>query len=140
MSKKICMRLAALLILAALTGCARAEEEGGMDAVQTRIVAETYGVIEYISVVTNTAKVTDQEACAEEIIEHCINNDFQSVRFSYDRGGYPVELHAEVYLTQEDMRNGTPVFTMDYVQDEGDDYQYNIKDHPEKFRLIINEE
>lgn len=123
-----------------LPGCERTEEEVGMDVVQSRVESGTYGAIEHLSVVTNTKEVTDFETCAEEIIERCVNNNFQSIRFSYDRTGYPVGIHAEVYLSREDMRNGEPVFTMDYMQDKEDDYQYNIKDHPEKFHLTINEE
>lgn len=122
-----------------LTGCGREEPEEGMDVVRNRVVIMEHGTIEHLAIVTNTGEVEDWEACAMEIIEHCVNNDFQTVRFSYDRNGYPVELHAEVYLTKEDMKNGEAVFSMSYVQDESYGYQYNIKDHPEKFYLELKE-
>lgn len=122
-----------------LTGCGRnvEEREMEMDVAQSRAEQMEYGTIEYLTIVTNTDEVPDWEACAEEIIERCVNNDFRTIRFSFDESGYPVELHAEVYLTQEDMKSGNAVFLMDYVQDKANGYQYNIKDDPEKFDLQL---
>lgn len=137
MKKKICAGVILILVLAVFAGCAETEEEAEMDVVQTQVKLMPQGAVESIVVVTNTKEVEDKEACAQEIIAHCVANDFHNVRFSYDRSGYPVELHAKVYLKKEDMKNGEPVFEMDYEQDEEDNYQYNIKDNPEKFHLTI---
>ena len=134
MSRMVWMVLVWTLLL---TGCGRDEPEKGMDVVGIRAEIVENGTIEHLAIVTNTDGIEDWEACAEEIIERCVNNDFQSVHFSYDLNEYPVGLHAEVYLTEEDMRNGVAVFSMSYMQDESSGYQYNIKDYPEKFSLEL---
>lgn len=111
--------------------------DGVMDAVQSRPDSSPEGTVQYLSVVANTEKIDDFEACAEEIIEHCVANDFKTVMFSYDLSGYPIEVHATVYLTRKDLTDGRPVFEMDYEQDKEGDVRYNIKDHPEKFHMTI---
>ena len=151
MKKKSCACLVLLLVLAFLMGCAGTEEKTGieketgieeetgteMDAANSRLELTEHGVVEYLSVITYSTEIEDMETCAEEIIERSIANDFKNILFSYDRNGYPIELHAKVYLTEKDMENGNPVFEMDYEQDKEDGYRYNIKDHPEKFHLTI---
>ncbi len=125
-----------LVLTLLLSGCGQ-KEEGEMDAVQSRAERTEHGTIQYLSIVTNTGEVEDWEACAREVIERCVNNDFQTILLSYEGSGYPIELHAEVYLTKEDMKNGDAVFLMDYEQDETGGQWYNIKENPEKFSLEL---
>lgn len=141
--KKIFLVMAIALLT--LCGCAQEpkteekQEEMKMDVEQTHKILRDEGPIQYLDVVTNTSKITDKEACAREIIEHCIKNDFPGVRFSYDLSGYPIEIHASVYLNEEDADDGKSVFEMTYKQDADEGYRYNIKDHPEEFTLKITE-
>ena len=51
---------------------------------------------ERLMIVVNKLHVTDQKACAEEIVEHCGENSFKSVRFSYDQS-VPNALYVTVY-------------------------------------------
>lgn len=93
--------------------------------------------IEDIVVIVNQKEIVNYEKCAKQIIEHCIQNDFQNIRFSYDVQGYPNELCATVYLKKDDIKHNEPVFKMNYKQDFEKKYKYNIKDNPEKFNLEI---
>lgn len=93
--------------------------------------------IEDIVVVVNQKEIVNYEKCAKKIIEHCIQNDFQNIRFSYDVQGYPNELCATAYLKKDDIKQNEPVFKINYRQDFEKKYKYNIKDNPEKFNLEI---
>ena len=68
-----------------------------------------------MSVILNTLVVTDQQKCAEQILEKCRDNSFHSVRFSYDIQ-IPHALSVTVYKNQIDG-------------------SYNIVDNPQKFTL-----
>lgn len=112
------------------------EYSGEMDAISSHSM--TFGDDAHIMdiyVVAN-AKVTDYETCAKEVIQHCIANDFHTINFSYDYNGYPSELNATVYETENDFDNGDYLFKMSYTQDSNT-LEYNIADHPEHFSLTI---
>lgn len=93
---------------------------------------------ENITVIVNKTHIEDIQACAEEIVERCRNNDFDSVLFSYDES-IPNELHATAYLNERDLKRGKAVFSLSYEQ-ETLNSEYNIVEHPEKFKLKISEE
>ncbi|MDD3746206.1 MAG: hypothetical protein PHD70_06995 [Anaerostipes sp.] len=91
---------------------------------------------EQLTVVANKLYVTDEMACAEEIIKKCRENDFGNVLFSYDFS-IPTELHATVYLSEHDVKKGSPAFTLNYTQDSENAMPYNIVDNPQEFKLTI---
>ena len=112
------------------------EYSGEMDAISSHSM--TFGNDAHIMdiyVIAN-AKVTDYEACAKEIIQHCIANDFHTIHFSYDYNGYPSELNATIYETEKDFDDGNFLFKMSYTQDSNT-FEYNIADHPEHFLLTL---
>lgn len=99
--------------------------------------SSTFGdkTIQNISVVAN-ADILDYTECSQEIIQHCISNDFHTIQFSYDVHGYPVEVNARVYETEEDWKNGNSIFSFSCIQ-QSDTYEYNIVDNLDKFEIVI---
>ena len=89
---------------------------------------------EYITVVVNTKELEDYERCAQDIIERYITNSFTSVDFCFDEIGYPNELNAVVFLTEENVEEWKPIFEMSYRTDS---FDYNIKDDSERYTLKI---
>lgn len=90
---------------------------------------------ERLNVVANKLYVSDQEACAKEIIERCRKNNFKSVRFSYDQA-IPNALYVNVYSSKQQIENGNPMFTFSYLSEDLSGI-YNIVKNPEKFVLEI---
>jgi len=91
---------------------------------------------EYISVVVNKIYISDQERCAEEIIDRCRNNTFKGIRFQYDKL-VPNELYVEVYRSKGQARTDFPDFSFTYLP-EIRDGSYNILDDSDKFCTVIN--
>ena len=86
-----------------------------------------------LTVVANRLFIMDQEKFAEELIDRCIANDFHKVEFSYDVMGYPNRLRVKVYLNETSNRH----FTIYYDVNEGNRFDYNIKDNPEIFESML---
>ena len=129
MKKKIIV--VAMLVMCLLCSCEKKKEyTGEMDVTNSNSSLTNEGYIENITVVVDKEEIIDYEACAWEIIDHCISNDFRSVKFSYDIKGYPNGLIVTVYVKGSD----EPIFKMDYVADS---YKYNIKDNPDMYTLVI---
>lgn len=108
-----------------------------MDALSTYSISCGGKTIQNISVVTN-AEILDCTECTQEIIQHCIDNDFHTIQFSYDVHGYPVEVNARVYETEADWKNGNSIFSFSCLQ-ESDTYEYNIVENLDKFEIVITE-
>ena len=127
-----------VLITCILFGCGNVEElSGEMDVVNSMTLSfGDDGTVEDITVILNRTQLDDYTECAEEIIQKCLDNDFKSIKFSWDRG-YPSEIKATVYLTETERKNGNYTFKMVYAHDSSDLCKYNIKDNPEKFSLVI---
>lgn len=94
------------------------------------------GYSENVVIIANKLWINKQKF-AEEMIQRCIDNDFHEVLFSYDVRGYPNELHLTIYNDNFKYRRNKIEFQVNYEQIEGDIYEYNIKDNPEKFKLTI---
>lgn len=123
-----------LLSMTILCSCEALEKyTGEMDVTNSRSLSYDNGYKEYITVVVDSEKIIDYEACAREIIKHCIVNDFKTIEFSYDVNGFPNELNATVYLTGKK----DPIFQMTYTADSS---SYNIKDNPREYSLKIKKE
>ena len=90
---------------------------------------------ERIEVIVNRRKISDRQKCAERIVEKCRENSFKNVRFSYDLSK-PNELDIIVCRNEKEADEGRWNFRFRYVQKAGKG-QYNIIDHPEKFRIEI---
>ena len=86
-----------------------------------------------LTVAVNRLFIMDQEKFAEELIDRCIANDFHKVEFSYDVMGYPNRLRVKVYLNETGNRH----FTIYYDVNEGNRFDYNIKDNPEIFESML---
>lgn len=93
---------------------------------------------ERIEVIVNRRKISDRQKCAERIVEKCRENSFKNVRFSYDLSK-PNELDIIVCRNEKEADEGRWNFRFRYVQKAGKG-QYNIIDHPEKFRIEILQE
>ncbi|MBM6668782.1 hypothetical protein H6A64_13295 [Lacrimispora saccharolytica] len=124
------------IILLCLSGCSSSPSSSNeMDVYNSRTIAFENGYIEDLTIIVNKKHITDYEECAKEIIKKYINNEYQSMIFSFDFG-YPAELNATVFLSENDIDNSHPIFEMTYSQ-EFNTYEYNIKDNPEKFHIEI---
>jgi hypothetical protein len=126
-----------LTIIILMCGCGQVQNK--MDVINT--VSTTYqnGSIQYITVIANQKEINDCEVFAQEIIQHCIANDFSSLHFSYDESGYPSEIIAEVYLSKKAEEKGNVRFLMSYRPTCENIFAYNIKDDFEIYKISITE-
>ncbi len=90
---------------------------------------------ERIVVIVNQRRILDKQKYAERIVEKCRENSLKNVRFSYDLSK-PNELDVIVCRNEKEADEGRWNFRFRYVQKAGKG-QYNIIDHPEKFRIEI---
>lgn len=123
------------LVVVLLSGCSSPHSTNEMDVYNSRITSFDNGYIEDLTIIVNKECISDYEECAKKIIQKYINNDYDSMIFSFDYG-YPSELNATVFLSENDINNSNPAFEMTYYQ-ESNTYEYNIKNNPEKFHLEI---
>lgn len=71
--------------------------------------------------------------CSQSIIDHCLKNDFQTIKFSYDKG-YPHDITAYIYSTQKDFHNHNLLFTMTYHPKSTNSSQnYNIIENSDEY-------
>ena len=78
------------------------------------------------------------DACSNEIIQHVLDNDFHSIRFSYDLSGYPNEVTVDVFTSEKNFKKGKVAYSFDYVTNfdtENIEIQNNIKDNPDEFEI-----
>lgn len=92
------------------------------------------------TVIANTVIIPDKEKFAEDLIQRCIDNNFHEIRFSYDMTGYPNRLRITVYPNEWSRKCSRDCFTIQYETDAGCPNHYNIKDDPDRFNLIIENE
>lgn len=95
--------------------------------------------IQTLTIILHQFRIMDYKTCAEEIIQHCIDNDFDTIQFSYDVVGYPTQIDGVVYLNETDYENGTPCFSFTYGPKNSSAFLCNIYDNSEQFHLSINE-
>lgn len=74
------------------------------------------------------------------MIERCIYNTFHEIRFPYDMTGYPNRICISVYLNELSRKLDVKHFTILYQASTESDYVYNIKGHPEMFKIKIETE
>lgn len=90
-----------------------------------------------LNIILNQLYISDENSCAEEILDHCKNNTFKNILFSYD-ASIPNELNITVYLSERHLKNHTPSFSFTYTQTSTDECErYNILEHPEQFQITF---
>lgn len=125
-----------LLSSVLLSGCTKESVE--MDVLSSHSATSANWYELNINVIADKDTVLDKNACSNEIIQHVIDNDFQSTRFSYDLSGYPNEVTVDVFTSEKDFKKGKTAYSFDYVTDfntENVDIQNNIKDNPDEFEI-----
>jgi len=126
--------LVTLICVMLLCGCSCKEELSGIaDCVNSFNSNEYY----YLSIIANQEEIDNKEEYALQLIEKVKNNDFKTIMFSYDVGGYPIGLEMNVYLTEEDKKNGDLFMCVRFTQ-ENSVNGYNIVDDYDKFTLEIS--
>lgn len=90
-----------------------------------------------LTVIANSDTIENKEDFARTVITMCCENSFKTLQFSTDLGGYPTSLDISVYLHQEDIRASEPVCNIQYMP-IGTSKEFDIKNHPEKFRLYLD--
>lgn len=91
-----------------------------------------------IDVIADKDDVSDKEACSREIIQHILDNDFHSTRFSFDINGYPNNVSVDVFTSEKNAQKGKEAYSFEYVTEfntENPDVQNNIKDNPGEFEV-----
>ena len=91
-----------------------------------------------IDVIADKDDVSDKEACSREIIQHILDNDFHSTRFSFDINGYPNSVSVDVFTSEKNVQKDRKAYSFEYVTEfntENPDKQNNIKDNPEEFEI-----
>lgn len=125
-----------LLSCVLLSGCTKESVE--MDVLSSHSATSTNWYKLNIDVIADKDTVLDRDACSNEIIQHVLDNDFQSTRFSYDLSGYPNEVTVDVFTSEKDFKKGKVAYSFDYVTDfntENVDIQNNIRDNPDEFEI-----
>ena len=96
-----------------------------------------------INVIVDEDIASDKDACSTEIIQHILDNDFHSIRFSFDVNGYPNEVMVDVFTSEKNLQKGEKAYSFEYTTEfntEHPDIQYNIKDNPEEFSIQYDEQ
>lgn len=91
-----------------------------------------------IDVIVDKNNASDRDACSNEIIQHILDNDFHSIRFSFDINGYPNEVAVDVFTSEGDIQKDRKSYSFKYVTEfntENPDIQNNIKDNSDQFEI-----
>lgn len=130
MKVRICLILFVIVMM--FNSCKKEERQytSDYDVIQSRHSTSANDYSMDIDVVVLKENIGDYQKCAYEIIEHCIENDFYTIMFSYDIKGYPNRITATVYYPDEEAAR----FRMTY---ESEDKSHNIKDNAEDYKMSI---
>lgn len=144
--KKLNVYWTLISVLILLTGCGMKKETVALDVLNASSIQSDNWYEECISVIADKTLADDKEKCANEIIQHVLDNTFHSIHFSFAKikdgveiSTYPNELHVAVYVSDDAFQKGEPYFSFEYVtefNEEDLNEQNNIKDNPELFRII----
>ena len=88
-----------------------------------------------ITVIANKVWIGNREKFGHDMIQKCIDNSFDKIRFSYDLQ-CPNELVIQVYTNKIGYGIGEADFVV-YFKNKEKDWKYNILDNPEKFEMVI---
>ena len=132
----ICILL--LILILSLSGCSKVSTKE-MDVFSSTIEKNASETTLTITVILNR-QISSQEYedYARSIIDHCIKNNFKSVKFSYDLSGYPSSLDATIYATENDIKKNNICYTFRYhPADKNSSSKYTINDNSDKYLLEI---
>lgn len=91
-----------------------------------------------INVIVDKSVALDKDACSKEIIQHILDNDFHSTRFSFDINGYPNEVSVDIFTSEKNVQRNKEYYSFKYVtkfNTENIEIQNNIKDNPDEFEI-----
>ena len=123
-----------VLLMLLCSGCGEKEEMiifDELDVIGCMLLNQEY----YLKMVANQTRIENKRCFSEKAIQMCLDNSFKTVGFSFDNG-YPTGVYIQVYLTEEDLKNGKLYMEIDYSQGNGP-LEYDIVHHSEKFKLRI---
>lgn len=125
-----------LLLCIMLYGCSKEHTE--MDVISSHnATADNWYELD-ITVVVDKDAASDKDACSKEIIQHILDNDFHSIRFSFDKNGYPNEVTVDVFTSEKNIQTDRKAYCFEYVTEfntKNPDIQNNIRDNPEEFKI-----
>ena len=122
-----------LLLILILSGCATKQEEAlEPDCINSYVSNGDYDLI----IIANQKEITNKEAFAEQVVEKVRKNDFKTILFSYDLGGYPTSLDMTVYLNEAELEKSNAVMEISLKQEDWKD-GYNIVENLDKFEMEI---
>lgn len=126
------------LIILCLSGCTEYSDEK-IDVTSSSIEKNNTGTTLAITVILNGKPSSkDYEDCSRSIIQHCIDNNFKSTRFSYDVSGYPTTLEGTVYATKNDIKKNKICYTFHYYPSyKNSSSKYTINDASKNYTLEI---
>ena len=96
------------------------------------------GQSEFLTVVANQKQIDDKKEFALLLIEMYKENDFQTIKFSIDKG-YATSLEMQVYLKEKEVGEKSPALVVKYVPVEYNK-GYDVVNNPDKFKLYIDGE
>ncbi len=131
-------RIGALILLSCvlISGCTKEFVE--MDVLSSHSTTADNWYELNISVIADKDTVSDKDACSQEIIQHILDNDFHSTRFSFDLSGYPNKIDVDVFTSEKNFKKGKIAYSFEYATEfntENLDIQKNIKDNPDEFEI-----
>ena len=133
MKKKICMIVIGMIVLSLIY------LQWGRDVEVCNTQLRTSGGYykQNITVIANKMWIGNREKFGHDMIQKCIDNSFDKIRFSSDLQ-CPNELVIQVYTNKIGYSIGEPDFVVHFKNKEKDG-KYNILDNQEKFEMIIEE-
>lgn len=133
MLKKIVGGLVGVIAVFVLIGTLRGERLSGIpDAINSF----NFNGDLHLSVVANEKNIEDKAALAVKIIDMCRNNEFHTIKFSYDIE-YPASLSISVYESRKGFEKNEVLFHIDY-ETEDRMQSYNIIENPEQYQLFLD--
>lgn len=130
------LKITILLSCIMLYGCTKEYTE--MDVVSSHNSTSNNWYKLNIDVIADKETVSNKDTCSREVIQHILDNDFHSIRFSFDISGYPNEVTVDIFTSEKNIKKGKKAYSFEYVTEfnmEDPDIQNNIKDNPEEFEI-----
>lgn len=110
----------------------------GMDIISSYNISSDNWYELDISIIVDENIASNKDVCSKEIIQHIIDNDFHSTRFSFDTNGYPNKVTVDIFTSEKNIQTGKKAYSFEYVtkfNTENIEMQNNIKDNPEEFKI-----
>lgn len=130
------LKITILLSCIMLYGCTKEYTE--MDVVSSHNSTSNNWYKLNIDVIADKETVSNKDTCSREVIQHILDNDFHSTRFSFDINGYPNNVSVDVFTSEKNAQKGKEAYSFEYVTEfntENPDVQNNIKDNPGEFEI-----